>query len=133
MPEAINGGPIALVKDGDKIIIDSHSREINWLVDEAEQAVRRKEWEASGKNQIRERRGILYKYARDVAVSGSAHSPQPCGINSLNSLPMLELTPTRRGIKELSVRFQCINNAVTLLVEDQLKAVNLLNPPAETS
>lgn len=81
MPEAINGGPIALVKDGDKIIIDSHSREINWLVDEAEQAVRRKEWEASGKNQIRERRGILYKYARDVAVSGSAHSLRRCGIN----------------------------------------------------
>lgn len=133
MPEAINGGPIALVKDGDKIIIDSHSREINWLVDEAEQAVRRKEWEASGKNQIRERRGILYKYARDVAVSDSANFLQCCGINSLTSLPMLELTPTRRDIKELSVIFQCINNAVTLHVEDQLKAVNLLNLSAETA
>lgn len=69
VPEAINGGPIALVNDGDKIIIDSNNREINWLVDEEEQARRRKEWEASGKNQIREKRGILYKYARDVAVS----------------------------------------------------------------
>ena len=69
VPEAINGGPIALVKDGDKIVIDSVNREINWLVDEEEQARRRKEWEASGQDQIRERRGILYKYARDVAVS----------------------------------------------------------------
>ena len=69
VPEAINGGPIALVKDGDKIIIDANAREINWLVDEEEQARRRKEWEGSGKDKIRERRGILYKYARDVAVS----------------------------------------------------------------
>ncbi|KAI0812706.1 dihydroxy-acid and 6-phosphogluconate dehydratase [Irpex lacteus] len=67
VPEAINGGPIALVNDGDKIVIDSVKREINWLVDEEEQARRKKEWEASGKNQIREKRGILYKYARDVA------------------------------------------------------------------
>lgn len=72
VPEAINGGPIALVKDGDKIVIDSHTREINWLVDDEEQARRRKEWEGSGKDKIRERRGILYKYARDVAVSSSA-------------------------------------------------------------
>ncbi|KAI0341895.1 dihydroxy-acid and 6-phosphogluconate dehydratase [Trametopsis cervina] len=67
VPEAINGGPIALAKDGDKIIIDSATREINWLVDEEEQAIRRKEWEASGKDQIKERRGVLYRYARDVA------------------------------------------------------------------
>ncbi|KAI0696704.1 dihydroxy-acid dehydratase [Cytidiella melzeri] len=67
VPEAINGGPIALVKDGDKIVIDSAKREINWLVDEEEQAKRRKEWEASGKDQIREKRGVLYRYARDVA------------------------------------------------------------------
>lgn len=67
VPEAINGGPIALVENGDKIVIDANSREINWLVDEAEQARRKTAWEASGKNQIREKRGILYKYARDVA------------------------------------------------------------------
>lgn len=69
VPEAIVGGPIALVKDGDKIVIDSHKREINWLVDDEEQARRKKEWDASGKNQLKVKRGILYKYARDVAVS----------------------------------------------------------------
>lgn len=69
MPEALLGGPIALVKDGDKITIDSATREIIWHVDEEEQARRRVEWEASGKHEYREKRGILYKYARDVAVS----------------------------------------------------------------
>ncbi|PSS38029.1 hypothetical protein PHLCEN_2v114 [Hermanssonia centrifuga] len=67
VPEALNGGPIALVNDGDKIVIDSTTREINWFVDEEEQARRRKVWEVSGKDKIREPRGILYKYARDVA------------------------------------------------------------------
>jgi hypothetical protein len=74
VPEAISGGPIALVKDGDKIIIDADTCEINWLVDAEEQARRKKEWDASGKNQLREKRGILYKYARDVAVSVITYS-----------------------------------------------------------
>ncbi|KAF7793867.1 hypothetical protein EIP86_004989 [Pleurotus ostreatoroseus] len=68
VPEAINGGPIALVKDGDRIVIDAETREINWFVDDEEKARRQKEWESSGLDKIREPRGILYKYARDVAV-----------------------------------------------------------------
>ena len=71
VPEALVGGPIALVKDGDKIVIDSETRTINWLVDEEEQQRRRAEWEAAGPREFREKRGILYKYARDVAVSFS--------------------------------------------------------------
>ncbi|KAH7924253.1 dihydroxy-acid and 6-phosphogluconate dehydratase [Leucogyrophana mollusca] len=67
VPEATLGGPIALVQDGDPIVIDSENRAINWLVDEDEKARRRKEWEVSGKNALKERRGILYRYARDVA------------------------------------------------------------------
>ena len=69
VPEALLGGPIALVKDGDAIIIDSETRTINWKVDEAEQERRKKEWDAAGPHEFREKRGILYKYARDVAVS----------------------------------------------------------------
>ena len=69
VPEAINGGPIALVQDGDKIIIDANTREINWLVDDEEKARRQKEWESSGLDQIREKRGVLFRYARDVKVS----------------------------------------------------------------
>jgi dihydroxy-acid dehydratase len=68
-PEARVGGPIALVQDGDHIIIDASSRTIDWLVDDSEQQRRRHEWEASDKGQFKEKRGILFRYARDVAVS----------------------------------------------------------------
>ncbi|GBE81168.1 dihydroxy-acid dehydratase [Sparassis latifolia] len=67
VPEAHLGGPIALVKDGDKIVIESSTRTINWLVSEEEQAKRRAEWEAAGPRDFRFKRGILYRYARDVA------------------------------------------------------------------
>lgn len=67
VPEARVGGPIALVKDGDKIIIDSETRTINWLVDEDEQKRRKQEWDTSDKGKLNVRRGILYRYARDVA------------------------------------------------------------------
>jgi dihydroxy-acid dehydratase len=69
VPEARAGGPIALVKDGDKIIIESESRTIEWLVDEDEQQRRKQDWDSSDKGQLNVKRGILLRYARDVAVS----------------------------------------------------------------
>lgn len=73
VPEATLGGPIALVKDGDRVIIDAASRTIDWIVEEDEKVARKKEWDASGKSALKERRGILYRYARDVAVSGAVY------------------------------------------------------------
>lgn len=67
VPEARLGGPIALVKDGDPIIIDSEERTINWLVGEEEQERRKKAWDASDKRELTVKRGILFRYARDVA------------------------------------------------------------------
>ncbi|KAJ7647113.1 dihydroxy-acid dehydratase [Roridomyces roridus] len=67
VPEARLGGPIALVEDGDKIVIDSETRTINWLVDEKEQARRKELWDASDKGKLNVKRGILLRYARDVA------------------------------------------------------------------
>ncbi|KAG2055240.1 dihydroxy-acid and 6-phosphogluconate dehydratase [Suillus hirtellus] len=67
VPEATLGGPIALVEDGDLIAIDAKSRTIDWLVGEEEKVRRRQAWEVSGKSALRERRGILFRYARDVA------------------------------------------------------------------
>ncbi|KAI6131690.1 dihydroxy-acid and 6-phosphogluconate dehydratase [Pisolithus croceorrhizus] len=46
VPEAVLGGPIALIKDGDRILIDAASRTIDWVIDESEKLTRRKEWEA---------------------------------------------------------------------------------------
>ncbi|KAF8904431.1 dihydroxy-acid dehydratase [Gymnopilus junonius] len=60
VPEARMGGPIALVKDGDHIVIDSATRRIDWFVDEDEQKLRKEEWLFLTKT-------ILLRYARDVA------------------------------------------------------------------
>src|SRR5919204_1356297 len=45
-PEAFVGGPIALVHEGDKIVIDAENRRIDLDVDEQELASRRAEWTA---------------------------------------------------------------------------------------
>lgn len=76
-PEAQLGGPIALVKDGDRIVIDATTRQIDWLVDEETKEARRKEWEAQGKLELKVKRGVLYRYARDVAVSGRSSLSPP--------------------------------------------------------
>lgn len=44
-PEAAVGGPLALVRDGDEIVLDVGNRRIDLLVDEDELARRRAEWE----------------------------------------------------------------------------------------
>ncbi|KAI0762141.1 dihydroxy-acid and 6-phosphogluconate dehydratase [Trametes elegans] len=64
VPEAFVGGPIALVEDGDKIVIDAVNRTIDWVVPEEEQQRRRAKWV---QREYREKRGVLYRYARDVA------------------------------------------------------------------
>lgn len=69
VPEARVGGPIALVKDGDKIVVDSENRTINWQVDEDEHRQRKQDWDSSDKREANVKRGVLLRYARDVAVS----------------------------------------------------------------
>jgi len=44
-PEAAVGGPIALIENGDSIVIDAENRQINVDVDEAEMARRRENWQ----------------------------------------------------------------------------------------
>ncbi len=62
-PEAQEGGPIALVEDGDSITIDSVSRSVDLLVDEAELANRREAWIPPP---LQVSRGTLFKYIRSV-------------------------------------------------------------------
>jgi dihydroxy-acid dehydratase len=59
-PEAAEGGPIALVKEGDSISIDIQARRLDLLVDEAELAKRKKAWRPPK----RELPGVLKRYAR---------------------------------------------------------------------
>ncbi len=62
-PEAFVGGPIALVREGDEIVIDAEGRRIDVLVDEAELERRRIEWREPAP---RYASGALAKYARTV-------------------------------------------------------------------
>ena len=62
-PEAVDGGPIALVRDGDRIRIDIPERKLDLLVDEAELARRREAFEPLPP---RYERGVLAKYAKLV-------------------------------------------------------------------
>jgi dihydroxy-acid dehydratase len=62
-PEATDGGPIAFVKNGDRIRIDVHTKSLNLLVSEDELANRRKGWKP---NPPRYTSGVLGKYAKLV-------------------------------------------------------------------
>src|SRR5690606_16256519 len=44
-PEAVDAGPIAFVRDGDRIRLDVAGKTLELLVDEAELALRREGWE----------------------------------------------------------------------------------------
>ncbi|SFH27033.1 dihydroxy-acid dehydratase [Modicisalibacter xianhensis] len=63
-PEAFEGGPIALVEDGDEITIDAEADVIEVNVSDDELARRRAAWRQP---EPRYRRGVLAKYARTVS------------------------------------------------------------------
>jgi dihydroxy-acid dehydratase len=60
-PEAVDGGPIALVADGDRIVIDAQAHTIDLEVDDSELARRRATWKPL---EPRYTSGFLAKYAR---------------------------------------------------------------------
>ncbi|CAN6652093.1 dihydroxy-acid dehydratase, mitochondrial [Trichomonascus vanleenenianus] len=68
VPEAYEGGPIALVKDGDEIVIDAENSKIDLLVDDKIVAERRKKWTPPPP---RYTRGTLAKYAKLVSDASS--------------------------------------------------------------
>lgn len=63
-PEAVDGGAIAIVKDGDRITIDAVKREINLELPEDEIQRRLSEWR---RPEPKETKGVLAKYARLVS------------------------------------------------------------------
>ena len=67
-PEAAEGGPIALVEDGDTIILDIPARKLELKVDDATLAARRAKWQAP---QPKIKTGWLARYAKVVT---SAHT-----------------------------------------------------------
>ncbi len=67
-PEAMEGGPIAVIKDGDKISIDIPNRKLDLLVDESEIKERLKNWSPP---EPRFKRGYLARYAKLVTSAGT--------------------------------------------------------------
>jgi dihydroxy-acid dehydratase len=65
-PEAFDGGPIGLLRDGDTITIDAAKRVIDVDLTRAELAVRRTKWRRPAP---RYRKGVLAKYAKLVSTA----------------------------------------------------------------
>jgi dihydroxy-acid dehydratase len=63
VPEAQEGGPIALVKNGDIITIDVESKQLSVNITEQQMAERRAQWTMPAYKAIR---GTLYKYIKNV-------------------------------------------------------------------
>jgi dihydroxy-acid dehydratase len=73
-PEAMVGGPIALVKNNDKIAIDITKGKINLLISKSELDKRKKKWKPLKPHYTR---GVLAKYASLVssAAEGAVTLP----------------------------------------------------------
>ncbi len=71
-PEAVDGGPIAFIKDGDRVRINTITRQLDLLVDEDVLAERRKDFKPVPHKYTR---GVLAKYAKLV---GSASKGAVC-------------------------------------------------------
>lgn len=67
-PEAYEGGPLALVRDGDGITIDARSRKLTLEVSDKELKARAKQWKQP---RPRYRKGVLGKYAKLVSDASS--------------------------------------------------------------
>ncbi len=73
-PEAVDGGPIAFVADGDAIVIDVPSHSIELHVDQAELDRRRQQWKLP---EPRYTSGVLAKYARLVTGADRGAITEP--------------------------------------------------------
>ena len=71
-PEAVDGGPIAFIKDGDRVRIDITNRTLDLLVDSSELEKRKAGWKPLAHKYTR---GVLHKYSKLV---GSASKGAVC-------------------------------------------------------
>ncbi len=74
--KAGEGGPIALIEDGDKIRIDAEAGTIDLLVDDAVLAERRSKWQARETDFTS---GTLWKYAQTVGSARKGATTHPGG------------------------------------------------------
>jgi dihydroxy-acid dehydratase len=67
-PEAADGGPIAFVRDGDIVVLDTDKRELSMQVSEEELTTRKAQWKAP---KPRYTSGVMAKYARLVSSAST--------------------------------------------------------------
>ena len=67
-PEAADGGPIAFVRDGDIVVLDTDKRELSMQVSEEELTKRKAQWKAP---KPRYTSGVMAKYARLVSSAST--------------------------------------------------------------
>jgi dihydroxy-acid dehydratase len=73
-PEAALGGPLGLVRNGDRIVIDARRREVRLEVPQPELAARRRRWR---RPRARYRHGVLAKYAALVRTASEGAVTDP--------------------------------------------------------
>jgi dihydroxy-acid dehydratase len=73
-PEAALGGPIALLRDGDMIVLDAEKGTLDVELSEAELKARAKDWKA---RPIPFRSGYLWKYANEVGPARTGAVTHP--------------------------------------------------------
>ena len=67
-PEAQEGGPLALVRDGDRVEIDAVRNTIDMVIDDAELEARGAAWEAPP---LKAKRGTLHRYIKTVSSAST--------------------------------------------------------------
>lgn len=78
-PEAYDGGPIALVEEGDQIVIDIPNGEISLLVSEEELKERKEKWICPP---LKEEKGCLNIYAKMCRPAEEGGAMQPWGLDT---------------------------------------------------
>jgi dihydroxy-acid dehydratase len=73
-PEAADGGPIALVEDGDAITLDAETGSIDLLVDEAVLSERRARWRPRATDY---QSGAIWRYSRNVGPASKGAVTHP--------------------------------------------------------
>ena len=74
VPEAAQGGPIALLKEGDTIVLDIEARRLDVDLPEAELEARRAKWKAP---KPRYTSGVMAKYAQSVSTASQGAITSP--------------------------------------------------------
>ena len=75
-PEAADGGPIALLQDGDEITIDATKATIDVALSDEELAARKASWKPRQNNY---QSGVLWKYAQGVGPAAKGATTHPGG------------------------------------------------------